>query len=233
MATLAAKASLAAAATATTAGIRSTGDCIDCSMCVQVCPTGIDIRNGLQYECIGCAACVDACNGVMDKVGTPRGLVRYSTENALRETLDVAAIRRRALRPRVLIYCVLLLAIVIAFFSALVLRMPLKVDVIRDRGALGREIENGAIENVYRLQIMNTAEVAHRFRISVAGIDSIAVAGSAEVALAGADARAIPVGIRVAHGKGHAGSNPIVFTVEALDDPTLRVREAAVFFVPR
>ncbi len=225
-------ATAAAAATATaTAG--STGDCIDCSMCVQVCPTGIDIRNGLQYECIGCAACVDACNGVMDKVGTPRGLIRYSTENALRDKLSVAAIRRRAGRARVLVYCVLLLAIVIAFFGALTLRTPLKVDVIRDRGALGREVEDGAIENVYRLQIMNTAEVAHRFRISVAGIDSIAVAGNAEVSLAGADARAVPVGVRVAHGKGRPGSNPIVFTVEALDEPSLRVKEAAVFFVPR
>ena len=226
---LVATASLDAAAPA----IGTTGDCIDCSMCVQVCPTGIDIRDGLQYECIGCAACVDACNSVMDKVGTPRGLIRYSTENALREQLSPADIRRRAMRPRVLIYSVLLLAIVIAFFSALTLRTPLKLDVIRDRGALGREVEDGAIENVYRLQIMNTAEVAHRFQISVTGIDSIEVAGSAEVLLAGADARAVPVSIRVAHGKGRSGSNPIVFTVQALDDPRLQVKEAAVFFVPR
>ncbi|MBC7415567.1 MAG: cytochrome c oxidase accessory protein CcoG [Herminiimonas sp.] len=230
MARLLAKADLSAPATA---GARTTGDCIDCSMCVQVCPTGIDIRDGLQYECIGCAACVDACNSVMDKVGTPRGLVRYATENALQDNLSVAQIRRRALRPRVLIYCALLLAIVVAFFSALALRTPLKVDVIRDRGALGREIDGGAIENVYRLQIMNTAEVAHRFRINVAGIDSIAVGGSTEVSLSGADARAVPVSIRVAHGKGHPGSNPIVFTVEAVDDPRLRVKEPAVFFVPR
>ena len=212
---------------------KKNGDCIDCSMCVQVCPTGIDIRNGLQYECIGCAACVDACNSVMDKVGTPRGLIRYSTENALRDQLSVADIRRRALRPRVLIYSVLLLAIVIAFFSALALRTPLKVDVIRDRGALGREVADGAIENVYRLQIMNTAETAHRFRISVAGIDSITVVGDSELTLPGADARAVPVSLRVAHGKGHPGSNPITFTVEALDAPQLRVKEAAVFFVPR
>ena len=226
---LMATASLDAAAPAA----RTSGDCIDCSMCVQVCPTGIDIRDGLQYECIGCAACVDACNSVMDKVGTPRGLVRYSTENALRDQLTPAAIRRRAMRPRVLIYSVLLLGIVIACFGALTLRTPLKLDVIRDRGALGREVEDGAIENVFRLQIMNTAEVAHRFQISVTGIDSIKVAGSTEVLLPGADARAVPVSIRVAHGKGHSGSNPIVFTVQALDDPQLRVKEAAVFFVPR
>ena len=100
---------VAAASAAVAAPAPGAGDCIDCSMCVQVCPTGIDIREGLQYECIGCAACVDACNTVMDKVGTPRGLIRYSTENALRDQLSVSEIRRRALRPRVLIYCVLLL----------------------------------------------------------------------------------------------------------------------------
>ena len=126
---LVATASLDAAASAMPAA-RTTGDCIDCSMCVQVCPTGIDIREGLQYECIGCAACVDACNAVMDKVGTPRGLILYSTENALRDGLTPAAIRRRAMRPRVLIYSVLLLAIVIAFFSALTLRTPTRKNSI-------------------------------------------------------------------------------------------------------
>src|SRR5690606_8865764 len=79
------------------------GDCIDCTMCVQVCPTGIDIRDGLQYECIGCAACIDACNSVMDKVGTPRGLIRYSTDNAMANNFSVKEIKRRAMRPRVLI----------------------------------------------------------------------------------------------------------------------------------
>jgi cytochrome c oxidase accessory protein FixG len=209
------------------------GDCIDCSMCVQVCPTGIDIRDGLQYECIGCAACIDACDSVMDKVGTPRGLIRYSTDNALGNHLTAQQIVRRALRPRVLVYSGLLLAIVTLFFSALFLRMPLKLDVLRDRGALGREVEDGVIENVYRLQIMNTAEVPHRYRISVSGIDTIALATPDEVTLQGADARAVPVRVRIAHGKGHPGSNPIVFELKALDNERLQVREKAVFFVPR
>src|SRR5438093_9415735 len=80
------------------------GDCIDCAMCVQVCPTGIDIRKGLQYECIGCAACIDACDGVMDKVGKPRGLIRYATEHGLAAGLTTAQERKRVLRPRVLGY---------------------------------------------------------------------------------------------------------------------------------
>jgi cytochrome c oxidase accessory protein FixG len=209
------------------------GDCIDCSMCVQVCPTGIDIRNGLQYDCIGCAACIDACNSVMDKVGSPRGLIRYSTDNAMRNKMTPQQIRRRAVRPRVLIYTTILIAIVSVFLGSLLTRTPLKLDVIRDRGAMGREVEDGMIENVYRLQIMNTDEVAHRYRIEVSGIDSIALATPAEVELAGTESRAVPVRVRVAHGKAHTGSNRIEFELEALDRPHMKVEEKAVFIVPR
>src|SRR5690606_14889806 len=106
------------------------GDCVDCNICVQVCPTGIDIRKGLQYECIGCAACIDGCNQVMDKMGSARGLIRYSTENAVSGKYTDTAIRRHVLRPRVLVYSALLGIIVIAFFGGLLLRSPLKVVVL-------------------------------------------------------------------------------------------------------
>ena len=209
------------------------GDCIDCSMCVQVCPTGIDIRKGLQYECIGCAACVDACNSVMKKIDLPAGLIRYSTEHAIKGGLSIKAMKQRVLRPRVLMYTGILALIVGAFFISLVARTPLKVDVIRDRGAMGREVENGAIENVYRLQIMNTAETAHRFRIAVTGIDSISLATPNEITLNGASSLGVPVRVRVEHGKGLPGSNKIVFSLTAEDDDKLGVKEKAVFFVPR
>jgi cytochrome c oxidase accessory protein FixG len=212
---------------------KAAGDCIDCNMCVQVCPTGIDIREGLQYECIGCAACVDACNSVMEKIALPSGLIRYATERAIGEGLSAAQIRARVLRPRVLIYTGILALIVAAFAGALALRTPLKLDVIRDRGAMGREVEDGMVENVYRLQIMNTAETAHRFRIAVSGIDSVSLATPSEAMLGGAATRALPVRVRVEHGKGKPGSNPIVFELTAEDDPGLHVTEKAVFFVPR
>ncbi|HJV82814.1 cytochrome c oxidase accessory protein CcoG [Noviherbaspirillum sp.] len=216
-----------------TAGKSSLGDCIDCSMCVQVCPTGIDIRNGLQYDCIGCAACIDACNSVMDKVNAPRGLIRYSTDNAMRNHFTPKQIRQRAMRPRVLIYTGILLLVVAGFFGSLLTRTPLKVDVIRDRGAMGREVEDGMIENVYRLQIMNTDERPHRYKISVSGIESIALATPSEVELPATGSRAVPVRVRVAHGKGNTGSNKIAFEVEALDDESVEVKEKAVFIVPR
>jgi cytochrome c oxidase accessory protein FixG len=214
-------------------GNKSLGDCIDCTMCVQVCPTGIDIRHGLQYDCIGCAACVDACNSVMDKVGAPRGLIRYATENAMKNRFSLKEIRKRAMRPRVLIYTTILMIIIGAVGGSLELRKPVKLDVIRDRGSLAREVEDEMIENVYRLQVMNTDEVAHRYKLSVSGIDTIFLATSDEIALQGTESRAVPVRVRVKEHNGGHGSNKIEFRLQALDAPNIDVKEKAVFFMPR
>ncbi|MBV6320760.1 cytochrome c oxidase accessory protein CcoG [Duganella violaceipulchra] len=209
------------------------GSCIDCSLCVQVCPTGIDIRKGLQYECIGCAACVDACNGVMDKIGEPRGLIRYSTERAMLMHYTPTEIRQRTLRPRVKIYAGILALIVVAVGTALWLRTPLKLDVIRDRGAMGREVEEGMIENVYRLQIMNTTEQAHTYRIRVSGMPTLTQVTPDLVRLEGTETKAYPIRLRSAHGAGNPGSNKIEIELTAVDQPSLHVEEHAVFFVPR
>ncbi|WP_370660749.1 cytochrome c oxidase accessory protein CcoG [Zemynaea arenosa] len=209
------------------------GDCIDCSMCVQVCPVGIDIRNGLQYECISCGACVDACNTVMDKVNLPRGLIRYASETGIKNRWSPREIARRMLRARVLIYSGLLVAIIALFGVTLAVRSPLKVDVIRDRGSMGREVEDGIIENVYRLQVMNTSEKAHRYRITVEGLPGIKLATETEITMQPTEGRPVPVRVRVPHGVGEKGSNKIEFEVTALDDPSIRVEEKAVFIVPR
>ena len=153
------------------------GDCVDCSICVQVCPTGIDIRDGQQYECIGCAACIDACNQVMDKMSYPRGLIRYATENSLADHFGWKEMIRRVFRPRVLIYTAVLWTVIAVATASLYLRVPVKVDVIRDRAALAREVDGGLIENVYRLQVMNTEETARRFTVTASGIRSLAIAG--------------------------------------------------------
>jgi len=209
------------------------GACIDCSLCVQVCPTGIDIRKGLQYECIGCAACVDACNSVMDKIDRPRGLVRYSTDHALANNFDAKQIRRRAMRPRVLVYTAILALITIAVCSSLFLRTPLKLDVIRDRGSLGREVEDGMIENVYRLQIMNTSEQRQTYRITVDGLPGLTLLTRGEVTLEPTETLAWPIRLRAPHGAGEKGSNKIGIALTSLADPSLHVHEKAVFFVPR
>ena len=172
------------------------GDCVACKLCVQVCPTGIDIRDGLQYECIGCAACIDACDHVMEKVGMPKGLIRYSTERALEDHLR----RERHLgarpRPRVLIYSGILVAISAALVVAVALRVPLKVDVIRDRGALAREAEDGRIENTYRLQVMNTAERAQSYAVSASGMPGLELASEPTFDVPGASTRSVPVRLR-------------------------------------
>ena len=146
------------------------GDCVDCSLCVQVCPTGIDIREGLQYMCIGCGACIDACEQVMDKMQYEPGLIRYTSERAMLDGLSTKSARSHLLRPRVLVYGTLILILVIAFIASLAMRNPLRVDVIRDRGVLGREVAGGLIENVYRLQIINTSDSPLRLRLSAEGL---------------------------------------------------------------
>ena len=198
------------------AASKSLGDCIDCGICVQACPTGIDIRNGLQYECIGCAACIDGCDQVMDKVARPRGLIRYS--------------KGRVLRPRVVVYAVILAAISLAAGASLWLRTPLKVDVIRDRAAIAREVEGGLIENVYRLQIMNTTEQPRAFEIGVRGLPGIHVWSENVAGVPAATSRMVPIRVRIDAGQA-PGSYPVEFTVRALGVEGIMVRESAAFIV--
>lgn len=208
------------------------GTCVDCNICVQVCPTGIDIRNGLQYECIGCALCVDACDQVMEKMEYPKGLIRYTTEHALTEKLDKHGIIQRMLRPRILIYTSILGLIILISALTLAIRSPLKFDVIRDRG-LPRTTENGSIDNVYRLQIMNTLEQPHRYSIEVSGITGIALISDASFEMPAATTKVIPARIRVPAGAAKKGSNKIMVTVHDLDNPNVTVSEKAAFLIPR
>jgi len=207
------------------------GDCVDCDICVQVCPTGIDIRDGLQYECIGCAACIDGCNQVMARMGYPKGLIRYTTENALRQKLTPRQVLARSLRPRILIYTGILLAVVMAIGITLFTRVPLKVDVIRDRGSLSREVEGRWIENTYQLQVMNTQEVPHRFVIRASGAETLQLADADAFDLPGAATRMVPVRLRIEMGKLAAGSHKIEFEISAVDDASIVARERSIFLV--
>ena len=210
------------------------GDCIDCKLCVQVCPTGIDIRNGLQYECIGCGLCVDACNNVMDKVGYPRGLIRFATQNAVSKGWSKAQMLRRVLRPRVLVYASVLAALTVAMVSSLYLRTPLKVDVVRDRAALARLAPGGKLENVYRLQIMNATETTRTYRISASGLAGLEVASDPTTEVAPAQARWVAVRLQIPYDSLPPGSHPFKFEVRAEDGAASEyVSEKSVFLVPR
>jgi len=215
------------------------GDCIDCTLCVQVCPTGIDIRDGLQYECIGCAACIDVCDGVMDKVGYPRGLIRYSTENGIEQAYSRREMWARVLRPRVLVYGAVLAAVGAAFVVSLWLREPFKVDVVRDRGSLARIVGDGQVENVYRLQIMNATERTQRYAVAVEGLPGIAVVENVAADIGPAQARWVPVRVQLPYTAAAplAGkSSTIRFRIERLadsDHPARAVLEKSTFIVPR
>jgi cytochrome c oxidase accessory protein FixG len=220
------------------------GDCIDCTLCVQVCPTGIDIRKGLQYECIGCAACIDACDGVMDKIGSPRGLIRYATQNGMANGWTRTRMWRRVLRPRVLVYSTVLVAIAAGFVTALVLRPPFRADVVRDRGALARVVHNGHVENVYRVQLMNAAETAQRYHIAVEGLPGATVGERADAVLEPTEARWVPLDVTMPPEAARAlgpGPHPLRFRIsqvaaadaDAGTATRAEIVEKSTFVVPR
>jgi cytochrome c oxidase accessory protein FixG len=209
------------------------GSCIDCTLCVQVCPTGIDIRKGLQYECIGCGACVDACDDVMDKMNYPRGLIRFATENGMANKWSNQQMVQRALRPRVLIYTGVLVSICIAVAVSLYLRTPLKVDVIRDRGAIARMVEQGRIENVFRLQAMNATEVVQTLEVSVQGLPGLEIASERQVVVQPTEVRSLVLRVQIPPGSTASGSHPIKFQIRSLNDAGINIKEDSVFLVPR
>ena len=211
---------------------RNLGACVDCTLCVQVCPTGIDIRNGLQYECIGCGACADVCDTVMDKMGYARGLVRFSTQNAIENKWTSREIWQRLMRPRIQIYTMILCAIVIGLLVSLSLRTPFKVDVVRDRSTLSRITEYGTLENVYRLQIMNAAEHVQTYRLLVRGLPQLKITTDTEVMVDAAQARWVVLRADIPYGSAEPGSHKIQFEIQAVGSDDF-VIEKSVFIVPR
>jgi len=213
------------------------GDCIDCTLCVQVCPTGIDIRNGLQNECIGCAACIDVCDDVMGKMGYAPGLIRYSTENGVAKGWTRAQMMRRALRPRVLLYAAALLLVSGAFVISLSMRSGFSVDVFKDRGALAREIQGGVIENTYTLHLSNLSEQPRQYRLAVSGLPGLELRSAARLDVGAMANRTWPVQLALPpqaaqslRGRAHA----IEFEVSTGDGAEARTRrEKATFYVPR
>lgn len=209
------------------------GDCVDCGICVQVCPTGIDIRKGLQYECIGCAACIDACNQVMDKMAYPRGLIRYSTENVMQGKFPERSMMSHVFRPRVLVYTAVLATIAIALGVAIYLRTPLKVDIIRDRTNLVRETDEGLLENVYGLQIINMDEKPHRYVLTASGMDDLKVTTNEAQPLLvePASTRVVSASLIADPKDLKPGSIPVHIRIQDVENPGISVNEKTSFLV--
>ena len=201
------------------------GDCIDCTLCVQVCPTGIDIRDGLQLECIGCGACIDACDSVMDKLGYARGLVRYTSES------ELDGGRTHWLRPRLVGYATALLIMIALLIWALAARPLLSLDVTRDRG-LFRENAEGQIENIYRLKLINKTQDPARYRLSLAASDALRLNAPAELRLAAGEILDIPVSVTRVTDRGQPATLEIGFALHDLDHPERRVDTRSTFIAP-
>ncbi len=202
------------------------GDCINCTMCVQVCPTGIDIRDGLQYECIGCSSCIDVCDDVMERMNYPKGLIRYTTQNAMEGKPT------RIIRPRIIIYLIILGLFSGLFLYTLTQRNSLNLDIIRDRNQLFRET-SGLIENIYTLKLINMDESAHEFKIHAEGIDDLILLMDKEVVTVDAGiVYDLPVRLRTKESNLKERSTEIEFTVSAVDDEELSITQTAKFLGP-
>ena len=200
------------------------GECIDCTLCVQVCPTGIDIREGLQEECIACAACIDACDEVMVKMNYPKGLVRYTTQNALHGK------NSRVVRPRLMIYGVLLASLLVGLMISIGNRTPLRMEVVRDRNALYRELADQRIENVYTVRAINMTESVQTYELEVSGLAGLE-ADIPSLEIRPGEAAAFPVRLQAARAT-QTGSVPIQFLLRDADEPDNSVVRDSKFFFP-
>lgn len=203
------------------------GDCIDCTMCVQVCPTGIDIREGLQYQCIGCAACVDVCDEVMEKMKYPKGLIRYTTQNA------IEGIQTRVLRPRVVIYFCILLALTLALIYSMATRIPLELDVIRDRNALYRTTDEGLVENIYTLKIANMDVVDHTYVVTLqSSFNARLIVRHHQITVQSGQSGSLPVSVQADPADLRSLSEEVTFILNAIDRPELQTSETGAFIGP-
>lgn len=202
------------------------GDCIDCELCVQVCPTGIDIRDGLQYECIGCALCVDACNSVMRKMDYETGLIRYTSERELEGG------KTHWLRPRVIGYALVLCLMAGAFGYNVATRIPLEMIVMRDRNTLYVETGDGGIENIYRIHILNMDKRPHEFLLTVRGIENAEIIGDVRHALAGGESREVSLRVRADTSVLQSANSDLIFEVVAEDMASLRTISESRFLRP-
>ena len=202
------------------------GDCIDCMQCVHVCPTGIDIRDGLQYECIACAACIDACDDVMEKMGYEKNLIRYTSEN------HDAGGKLRLLRPKTVGYGIALLAITTLFILSIWFRTPLELDIIKDRNRLYVTNSEGFIVNIYKLRILNKDQVGHTYTINVSGNENLIYQGPKQVSLPSEGIREVPVRVALDPYYLKDSSFEVNFTLQAVDSESIKVVQDAKFIGP-
>ena len=204
------------------------GDCIDCNLCVEVCPTGIDIRNGLQYECINCGACVDACNGVMDKMHYPKGLISFTSET------ELSGGTTKILRPKLIGYAIVLVLMSGLLVFEIASRTPLEIDIIKDRVPMYRETGNGLIENVFTLKILNKSQLTRRYHVYIDNFEGHTYIGENEVTVAGGELFNLPLSIAINPNRLTQQVTEFHFRVESVGDENdaVKVQEISKFLYP-
>ncbi len=202
------------------------GDCIDCNWCVQVCPVGIDIRDGLQYPCIDCGLCVDACNQIMDKVGYERGLIRFTTQDQLENG------HTKFIRPKLVGYVMAVVLMLVAFTYVLSTRVPVTLDVVRDRGQLFRPVGGKKIENTYLLKINNMSDSTRDFRVVLLTNEIFTMKAWKRVEVEKGEVFSLPISVRAERKALESSKTPVQFRVEAIDDGTIFAEEDSTFIGP-
>jgi len=202
------------------------GDCVDCTLCVQVCPTGIDIRDGLQCECIACAQCIDACNSVMRKIGKPDGLIRYGSLKS------IAGGQTRVLRPRVVLYIVSLALLFGVMAYKLSARTPLYLEVIRDRTALFQKTEGGKVTNLYTIKAMNMDTKDHSYFVKTSGIDAGMIIGANPISVKSGEVYQTSLALVWEAGLPEKRVNKFDFLIEDADNPKVSARRQSTFLLP-
>lgn len=205
------------------------GDCVDCSLCVQVCPTGIDIRDGMQYQCIGCALCIDACDSIMEKLGKPKGLVRYTTENELEGK------KTHFFRPRLLGYALVMTVMLTAFTYALLTRTAFRLDIERDRGALYQVTVDDTVTNSYTVKLMNMSQTPHEYILSVVGPEGLTMDAESRQFLQVNELKEVLVTLEIDPEKTHLKSSKIdvKFVVKDAETGEVVESEETRFIAPR
>lgn len=202
------------------------GDCIDCRHCVNVCPVGIDIRDGLQYECVACGACVDACDDIMERIGYEKGLVKYTTETQLEGK------KTHIMRPKLIIYFIVVVAMIAYFAYVIMQRIPIEVDVHRERGQLFTEVADNLIENIYTLKVANKSHSDLTYRISITGIEGIELITHSEVSVEAGKIVDYPIQVRASIDEIIERNTDIIIKVQAIADPSIVSSIESRFLAP-
>lgn len=200
------------------------GDCVDCNLCVEVCPTGIDIRNGMQYECINCALCIDACDETMTRFNYEKGLISYTSEQAL------TGEKQKGLNFKLIAYASFCLMCTIAMTLWINARIPLEATILRDRNALYSVDYQGIIENTYTLKILNKSQQSLHFSIKVPGLEASTIKLPQKLLIQSGAMQTIPLTLTVNRNSLQNKMTYISFIIQAIEQPDILLKRETIFF---